>query len=157
MPTIGEGTAPGWLLGSSGSARDRCCCHGHRNRRWSGNGRIDGHLTGDANTQIVLFDLDFRQVGLVEQAGELTNQVVVDCGFLVGHVAFRSLWASGPDHVGEGFDGEAVTGCAEPANDAMRHRRHEGMVPKILPGEDVRQVDFDGRNLGCPDGVVNGH
>src|ERR1035438_1108976 len=55
------------------------------------------------------------------------------------------------------FHSQNVRICPKSDNLPPAHRRNERFVPELLPGMDVRQVDFDGRHPHSRDGVAQSH
>ena len=55
-----------------------------RGRNWLNTGGRPLTLA-DLRGKIVLLDFDFRQIGLVEDVGEVPDQDLVDTGFFVRH------------------------------------------------------------------------
>jgi hypothetical protein len=60
------------------------------------------------------------------------------------------------DLVREMAEGEAVTIHAETADDSRRHRGEHRVVPEVLPGVDVGDVDLDKRGVQQRAGVAEG-
>jgi hypothetical protein len=71
----------------------------------------NAHLPGNANTQIVLFNFDFGKFGLVEDAREIPDQLLVDCRFLCGHV-FKAPFLLHPFKYAEAAQSRQTCACS---------------------------------------------
>ena len=100
MPTIGEGTAPGCLRhvgdGAAAAADAATGVAVQRRLRRQATGGRDADIARDAHAQAVALDLDFGEVGFVEQLREFADQLA-----LVGWLsAFGRLLSGGCEAMG---------------------------------------------------------
>ena len=104
-------------------------------------------LARDADPQVALLDLDLGQVGVVEDAREVADQLLINTGLLCRHdrVVFLLLLMAASKPGGERLERQRIAERPEAADHADRHRRDHGMVAERLAGVDVGKMHFDDR------------
>jgi hypothetical protein len=53
------------------------------------------HVTGDPHLQVTEFDLDFGQIGVVQDPGEIADELLVNIRFLCRHIETFFLLSRG--------------------------------------------------------------
>jgi len=152
-----------------GARRGRQRCRGRRASGPLGAAR-------DPHALAVTLELDLGEAGLLQQLGEIADEVVIDRGFGLGHIgalvrcrrcglglAFGRLLGLivgaarhgsglglGGGERGQPRDGEAIALDPEAAQRGPGDRRDVGVMAEMVAGEDIADMDLDHRKRSPP-------